>query len=103
MVGAAAVFQMNWIGPIAMVLVAVFLFWAGDTYGRNARLYAEVVAAARVRNADLQRLNQSQSQAAEDEARRFAASDKAFQDALRSVGQCILTKAQAEALNLITD
>ena len=86
---------LNWLGLILGAAGLAAVFWAGDNFGWNAHEYAKVVAASKIRNAELARLKRKDKVAEVQEKAQFDAADKDF--AGKKVGACVINAEQAQA------
>jgi hypothetical protein len=88
-----------WVKWIGLGAVVVGLLWVGDTYGFNARNYAECQAETARRNAGVAASNATENKLHAEEQTKAAAARAAFDKASKGIGQCLLTGNQAAALN----
>lgn len=77
----------------------VGLFLAGDHYGSNAHWRANREAEDKAKNAAIEYLNQHENQIGAEEDKRLLDNDRHFTEVAPSLGQCVLTSEQVDALN----
>jgi hypothetical protein len=87
----------NNVTGVAVCIVG--LLFIGNAYGCNASKLSDIEAGIKERDKELQRLASSAAAAGAREDGRLRDQQAAFK--ARKVGQCILTKPQADALSLI--
>ncbi len=89
------------IGAALGAVLIASLFWAGNVWGPNARWKASRQAADAALNAVL--TDQAEREDAEGlaEDNRFAKADADFEKLRPLLGACLLTSAQADALNAV--
>ena len=93
-----------WLGLIfnqftAVAVCVLGLLFIGNAYGCNAHKVADIEAGIKERDVALQRLASSEAAAGAREDVRLREQGTQFR--ARKIGQCILTKPEADALSLI--
>ena len=83
----------------AVIVCAIGLLFIGNAYGCNAHKLGDIEAGIKERDKELQRLASSEASAGARQDGRLRDQQAAFH--ARNVGQCLLTKPQADALSLI--
>ena len=91
------------ISTLAVLLVLGAAFAAGNRYGPNARNWQACLTETARRNTAIERANQLEEVRRAREERERALQDKVFAEASKNLKQCLLTKDQSSALNLIKD
>jgi hypothetical protein len=86
-------------GIVLMLVLGIFLL--GDKYGRNARTLAKYNAEIAKTNKKLQDFESKEKRRQIAEEDRAAAQDTVFVTELPRLDKCLLTPAQAAALNRI--
>lgn len=97
---------MIWLGLVfnrftGMAALALFLLYLGDAKGCNAHKLAEMEAGIRARDGELQALASSEASAGAREDAKLRDEDRLFRAASKGLARCILTRPEADALNLI--